>query len=164
MLYNRKLFFLLLNLIVSVGYSQTNTRKPDIGYLYPAGGRQGSVVLVTAGGQFLNNPKSVHVSGEGVHATVVQYMKSFRNLNADQRRLLQESLEEVRDKRLAELPDQSKLNQAFRNINQARQRARQAATNTNARKKQEADKATVVSLPDHPLLYDLDNKSLRELA
>ena len=162
MAYNRKLLFPILLLMVSVGYGQSNMRIPNIGYLYPAGGRQGSAVQVTAGGQFLNNPTEVYVSGAGVQATLIQYMRPFTNLNADQRQLLQKRLEEVRDKRWAELPDRGSLNQTVRTNNSAGQRAGQA--NTNARVRQDAAKTQAVTLPDHPLLYDLDNKSLRELA
>ncbi|MFC1782047.1 hypothetical protein ACFL02_00500 [Planctomycetota bacterium] len=165
MSYNWKTFVIILILSVSAAYSQSNTRKPNIGYLYPAGGGQGSVVQVTAGGQFLNNPMSVHVSGRGVHATVIKYMKPFRNFNQDQRQLLQTRLEEVRNKRLAESQIRD-VNQVSRNSDlvKARELARKAIIDSKTTEKQDAVKAEGVTLPDHPLLYDLDNKSLRELA
>ncbi len=48
---------------------------PHIGYIYPAGGKQGTVVDVTIGGQYLNGVNSVLVSGEGVEATVVKHTR-----------------------------------------------------------------------------------------
>ena len=48
----RRFLFILLFLCATNALGQ-NAREPRIGYLYPAGGQQGSVVLITAGGQFL---------------------------------------------------------------------------------------------------------------
>ncbi len=48
---------------------------PHLGYVYPAGGQQGSVVRVTVGGQLLRDPVDVHVSGTGVSASVVEYIR-----------------------------------------------------------------------------------------
>ena len=39
-----------------------------IGYVFPAGGRQGSVVQVAVGGQYLKNATNAYVSGTGVKA------------------------------------------------------------------------------------------------
>jgi hypothetical protein len=48
---------------------------PHIGYAYPAGGRQGTDFQVTLGGQFLNNVNRAFVSGAGVQAALVEYVK-----------------------------------------------------------------------------------------
>ena len=48
---------------------------PHIGYVYPAGGRQGTDFQVTVGGQFLNGVNRAFVSGAGVQATLVEYLK-----------------------------------------------------------------------------------------
>lgn len=52
---------------------------PHIGYVYPAGGRQGTVVRVTVGGQFIRNVEGVHVTGTGVHAAVLDYIRPLTN-------------------------------------------------------------------------------------
>jgi len=44
---------------------------PHIGYVYPAGGRQGAVFQVAVGGQYLNNATNAYISGPGVQAAVV---------------------------------------------------------------------------------------------
>jgi hypothetical protein len=48
---------------------------PHLGYVYPAGGKQGAVLRVTVGGQSLRNPEYVYVSGVGVSASVVEYIR-----------------------------------------------------------------------------------------
>jgi hypothetical protein len=55
------------------GQQQQNT--PHAGYVYPAGGRQGSTVQVSVGGQFLDGVAGVLVSGTGVQARVVDFNK-----------------------------------------------------------------------------------------
>ncbi|MDF9826679.1 hypothetical protein M2447_000761 [Ereboglobus sp. PH5-10] len=44
---------------------------PHIGYVYPAGGGQGTTVEVTVGGQYLVAPNAAIVSGDGVRAVVI---------------------------------------------------------------------------------------------
>ncbi len=48
--------------------------KPRIGYVYPAGGRQGATFQVTLGGQFLRNITRIHFSGTGVEASGIKAM------------------------------------------------------------------------------------------
>ncbi|MHC4461564.1 MAG: hypothetical protein ACYS30_09025 [Planctomycetota bacterium] len=142
-----------------------NSREPHIGYLYPGGGQQGSVIQITAGGQFLRGANDVYVSGKGVHASVIQYIKPLRNLQKEQRQLLQSRLKEVRNMRLAELSgnDRAPILPKKEFKNKAADKPR-ASKKENASKKEIAAKTVEVKLPDHPLLYDLENKSLRELA
>lgn len=89
--------------LVAPGWGQAAARSPYIGYLYPAGGQRGTVVLVTVGGQMLRGAREVHVSGEGVRAEVVKYIRPWRNLQAEQRALLRSRLAELRAKQIAEL-------------------------------------------------------------
>jgi hypothetical protein len=134
-------------------WGQSNTREPHIGYLYPAGGQQGTVIQITAGGQYLNGATGVYISGQGVHGSVVKYIRPLRNIQKEQRQLIQTRLKEVRDMRLAELSgNRSRLDK--RNPDEAA---------TPFKKQNDAD-AEEVKMPDHPLLYDLEDKSLRELA
>ncbi len=103
----RRPTFVALTLCVATAWGQSNKREPHIGYLYPGGGQQGSVVQITAGGQFLTGTTNVYVSGEGVRASVIRYIRPLRNLQKQQRVLLQKRLKEMRDKCLAELSGKS---------------------------------------------------------
>ena len=51
--------------IVPVALAQ---RDPHVGYVYPAGGRQGTTFQAVIGGQYLNNVSNVCVSGETASA------------------------------------------------------------------------------------------------
>ncbi len=166
---NRRLMFLALTLCVATAWGQSGTNQPHIGYLYPGGAQQGSVIQITAGGQSLRGAKYVYVSGEGVSASVIKYIRPLRNLQREQRQLLQKRLKEVREKRLAELPARGRSRST-----PARRASRQGGARRSTTGKKAADKPkiskqedsakTEVKLPDHPLLYDMENKSIRELA
>ena len=169
----RKLIFVVLTMSVATAWGQSNTNQPHIGYLYPGGAQQGSVIQITAGGQFLRGAKYVYVSGEGVRASVIKYIRPLRNLQREQRQLLQKRLKEVREKRLAELPARggSRSTPARRASRQGARRggvrrstAEKKAADEPKISKQEDSAKTEVKLPDHPLLYDMENKSIRELA
>ncbi len=60
---------------------------PHIGYVYPAGGRQGTTFQVTVGGQHLAGVSRVLVSGVGVEASVVEYVKPTSRREAAELRL-----------------------------------------------------------------------------
>ena len=76
---------------------------PRIGYVFPAGGRQGTTFLVTIGGQFLGSWKGdyqidvlqAHFSGDGIQATV---RKDIRALTPGEAQVLQDRLEQLRKK------------------------------------------------------------------
>ena len=55
--------------------AQLVSKEPYIGYVYPAGGQQGTALEVTVGGQYLDGVNKVIVSGKGVKATVVGHTK-----------------------------------------------------------------------------------------
>ena len=74
-------------------HSQQNA--PRIGYVYPAGGRQGSTLEVTVGGQFLDNVSAVYVSGDGVQAKMLELIKP---LPAAQLTELREQIQELQKK------------------------------------------------------------------
>ena len=145
--------FFVSALCVAAAWGQQVASEPHIGYLYPAGGEQGTVVQITAGGQFLSGVVGVHVSGRGVRASVVRYIRPLRNLQPEQRKLLQDRLREVREKRLAELSGTVTHDSAPKTQDRSSPSGQQGAAG-----------APEVKLPGHPLLYDLDSKSLRELA
>ena len=178
--------FVILFFCVAAARGQSSTNQPHIGYLYPAGAQQGTVVRITAGGQALRNSTDVYVSGEGVHAKVIKYCKAFRNLQSEQRKWLQTRLKELRDERLAELtprgrrgaapakrpavrrrtarPSESKRTPA-KTKPQAKAVSKKAAPKAQPEAKEaDAAKKKEVKLPDHPVLEDLDDKGIRELA
>ena len=163
MRFGRTQTLLLVVLCAVTSRGQQIATEPHIGYLYPAGGQQGSVIQVTAGGQFLRGITGVYISGKGVHASVIEYARPLRNLQPEQRKLLQDRLREVRDKRLAELSGATaqdlSLDSGVRNL----ESGQKAAAGSESGAKQDPP-SPPVELPKHPLLYDLDNKSLRELA
>jgi hypothetical protein len=76
--------------------AQQNT--PHVGYVYPAGGRQGDTFEVTAGGQFLDGVTAASISGSGVQATVIEFVKP---LTAGQANKLRDQLKELMDKKAA---------------------------------------------------------------
>ena len=161
MLINRTFFFVLLILCTATAVAVQNKRYPHIGYLYPAGGQQGTVIQIAAGGQFLKGATEVYISGEGITASVVKYCKPTNFLQKEQRQLIQRRLGEVRDKRLVESGIDPR---------QVRGRKKPKKKNTDISKKGKnseekiTPKKKIVKMGNHPLLTDLDNKSLKELA
>ena len=81
----------------------TAQERPRIGYIFPAGGRQGTTFLVTVGGQFLGSWKGdyqidvlkAHFSGGGIQATV---RKDIRHLNSQETQALQDKVDQLRRK------------------------------------------------------------------
>ncbi len=67
--------------------------RPYIGYVYPAGGQQGTTVRVKLGGQGLDGLCGVHVTGPGVQARVAEYQ---RRINFQDLQLLNEQLKELK--------------------------------------------------------------------
>ncbi len=142
----KRLVLVALTVCVACAWGQSNRREPHLGYLYPAGGRQGAVVEITAGGQFLGNVTDVYVSGEGVRASVVRYVGRF-NLMGDQVEELRRRVEVLWKQRRAEL------------IGEPVPLPEGAATDNVG-----AGMMRMVRLPDHPLIANLEDKSVRELA
>jgi len=66
-----------------------------IGYVYPAGGQQGTTVSIRLGGQNLADVSDVRVTGEGVSARLVQY---YRVMNNQELGLLRQQLRELQKK------------------------------------------------------------------
>ncbi|MGQ9731022.1 MAG: hypothetical protein ACUVX8_07070 [Candidatus Zipacnadales bacterium] len=53
--------------------------QPQIGYVYPAGGQRGTTLHVVVGGQRLGGAYDVRISGEGVQASVVEYVRPLNH-------------------------------------------------------------------------------------
>jgi hypothetical protein len=71
---------------------------PHIGYVYPAGGKQGTSFDLTIGGQYLDGVTNAFVTGSGVSATVVSYVKP---ITMQQFNDLRERLTELMRKKMA---------------------------------------------------------------
>lgn len=152
--------FLLVAVILfaATAWSQSKPKEPHIGYLYPSGGQRGTVFRLLVGGQSLRGVDRVHVSGEGVRAKVIQHYKPLRNLKKEQRLELQNRLHSVREKRIAELPKRIRMSMrpGKRPANRGARRGGKATID-------DATPAEPVTLPEHPYLDNLEEKSLREL-
>jgi len=159
MVFTQRIMFVMLTLCATAAWGQSVTREPQIGYLYPGGGQQGTVIQIVAGGQYLGGATDVYISGQGVHGSVVKYIKPLRNIQKEQRQLIQMRMKEVRDMRLAELPGSG-----GRTGPQQKASTRKTADRPGQSEKKNDAKAEEVKMPDYPLLYDLEDKSLRELA
>lgn len=51
--------------------------EPHVGYIYPAGARQGATLEVTVGGQFLKDATNLYVTGGGIASRVLDYHKEL---------------------------------------------------------------------------------------
>ena len=76
--------------------AQAQQRLPHIGYVYPAGGRQGTTLTVTIGGQYLNPATNVFVSGTGVRALILE---QERQLTPQEHADLKEQLSRLQEMR-----------------------------------------------------------------
>ena len=72
-----------------------NARKPGIGYVYPAGGQKGQTFEVKLAGRLLDGITEVAISGRGVKAELMQYVKP---LNGKELNLLRDRLKELQEK------------------------------------------------------------------
>ena len=141
----------LLSVSPAVCRGQVN-RAPHIGYLFPAGAQRGKTIEVLVGGQRLRAAKGVHVTGKGVRATVVEHYRPPRNIMREQREELKRQLGELQQARIAELPPARRKN--VRSLKKLGQKTKANADDA---------KEGRVKLPDHPMLRDLENESLRGL-
>ncbi|MGA2070497.1 MAG: PPC domain-containing protein [Sedimentisphaerales bacterium] len=140
---SRRLLIAVLALYAANAQGASNEREPHIGYLYPAGGQQGSIIKITVGGQFIKDANEVYITGEGVHGSVIQYIGRVRPLNGDQRRELQRQIRELRQKMQGPGKKPPPIAQ-------------------DANKPDDANMPPV-TLPDHPLLRNLEKLSPKGL-
>jgi len=157
----------------------------SVGYVYPAGGQQGATIEVMVGGQNLRAVTNAYVSGEGVHASVTQYLPVPRR---EQLQELQRQLLVLARQRQGPLnvPRRGANFRRGRPLAPAARKAGTAATVPAAKKpgadattpaadkpaasatgqaatKPPAEAIAPVSLPDHPMLRGLDQMSDGEL-
>jgi hypothetical protein len=91
----RPLAFSLLVLVVSLALTPVAfaQKRPYLGYIYPAGGQQATTFQIRLGGQDLDGVNAALVTGPGVTARVVEYL---RRLNNQDVQLLNEQLKELK--------------------------------------------------------------------
>jgi hypothetical protein len=77
-------------------FAQQAQREAHIGYVYPAGGRQGTTFEAVIGGAGLGEATEVTFSGTGVHAAIA---KQERQVSAKEQQELKEKLSKLKDKR-----------------------------------------------------------------
>jgi hypothetical protein len=70
---NRKWILGILLVVAPSLWAQSRT--PHLGYVYPAGGRQGETFQVEIAGQYLDGAINAYLSGGGVRAVVVEQVK-----------------------------------------------------------------------------------------
>lgn len=80
--------------------------RPYLGYVYPAGGRQGTTFPVKVGGQALDEVTDVLVSGSGVTARAVH---CFKRIGPQEMTLLRDQLRELRADKAAPDPAHADL-------------------------------------------------------
>ncbi len=62
-------------------------RTSQIGYVYPAGGRQGSTFELVVAGQFLSGADKILVSGSGIQATITEMVRPMTGREVNDLRL-----------------------------------------------------------------------------
>jgi hypothetical protein len=150
-----------LLLVLSGTAARAQSPQPHIGYVYPAGGQRGTTFEVVVGGQFLRGVDDVRFSGPGVQATVVQYFRPLNNIDKEEREALQRKMRELFTRRLAELEDAGHpLPPIARELTGGRKGPLRPGPGA---KDAEEPPAPEGKLPEHPMLRNLDTKSLKEL-
>jgi hypothetical protein len=91
--------FLLIIVATTSVLAQQPQIAPHAGYVYPAGGRQGSTFQVTVGGQALNGVNNVYVTGAGVRLDILEYERPMTPAQAN---TLREQMQELNKKRQAD--------------------------------------------------------------
>ena len=86
--------------LLSALLASTLAAQPHVGFLYPAGGRQGTSIEVRVGGQFLSNTTKVYVSGKGVEANIIECVKIA---SGKETQFMREELQKLNAKRAASL-------------------------------------------------------------
>lgn len=78
---------------------------PHIGYVYPAGGQQGTTFTISIGGQLLTGATRAYFTGRGVQAKFVNYDRPLTQKEIND---LREKLQVLQDKRIASRTDAKK--------------------------------------------------------
>jgi hypothetical protein len=131
---------LLLLLCTPLTWGQAPRRDPYCGYVFPAGGRQGSVISVIVGGQNLRGTLGLYLSGEGVRARIIEHA---RPLTPQQRGDAGQHLGMWLQQRRAE--------------------AQKTGLTPAIKQRLDDIRAKLMPLPDHPWLRGLDKMTIPQL-
>ncbi len=74
----RRLFIAIALLFTNLACFGQDTYRPSVAYVYPAGAQVGSTVRVIFGGIKLHDAEEIIVSGGGVSAKIIEYIKPLR--------------------------------------------------------------------------------------
>ena len=80
--------------LLLVAFLAASARAEYVGFVYPAGGQQGTTFQVTLGGQDVAGVNRLFVSGTGVTARIVEYNKK---MNPQEIQLVSEQLRELKN-------------------------------------------------------------------
>jgi hypothetical protein len=83
----------LVTVLASAATLHAQLPGPHVGYVYPAGAKQGSTVRVKVGGQLLDGAAGVYVSGAGITGKVIDFTKATQQDVNKLRDKLKEMLE-----------------------------------------------------------------------
>lgn len=139
--------------------------EPQIGYVYPAGGKCGTTFRVIVAGQFLRGASDAYVSGAGVRAKVLESYAPLGGLDREERAALAERIFAVVSKRWDALAAAGEVEgaapmAALADLGPLRKAAKAEKSKS---KESKPEKDAAVKTPEHGLLYDLENQSLRAL-
>ena len=81
--------------LLAAAIPSTHAQNQYVGFVYPAGGQQGTTFPIRLGGQGLLHPTDLVVSGEGVTVRLVDYYRVFDN---QELALLNQQLNQLRKK------------------------------------------------------------------
>jgi hypothetical protein len=97
--------------LAAAAFAQQQPIAPHSGYVYPAGGRQGSTFEVVVGGQALNGVNNAYLSGPGATVRIVEYERPMTNAQANDLREQAQALNQKRQANPATFPaeDMQKL-------------------------------------------------------
>ncbi len=98
-------WLLLLSGISAFAQNNAQRTPPHIGYVYPAGGKQGTTFTVSIGGQNLNGDIVAYVTGTGVQLKTIGYE---RPLQGKELQDLRDEQQKLQDKRAAVRTDPTK--------------------------------------------------------
>ncbi len=143
--------------------AQGQQRSPRIGFIYPAGGKQGSEFRVAVGGQHLDGASGVLVSGDGVQARVIEYAKP---LSGKEFQLLRDKLKELMEKKLA-ANGSPMAGRIIERIKAGKAEAKAPATDKAPAKSAATDKPATPAVPagptTKPTWTDADDRMLAEV-
>ncbi|MBI4978518.1 MAG: PPC domain-containing protein [Spirochaetes bacterium] len=88
----------ILGILMAAGLAAQN--RPHIGYVYPAGARQGEKITVRIGGQFLETVTNIHITGSGITGGIAGFSMDIDDFQRgqlyNQRNILEGRLNIVR--------------------------------------------------------------------